>query len=394
MTIPQAGIEAIRERFDEAEVITKDAASEGETQPIEVPFKICTAREILESDRQVQWVLYPYIEADATTLMSGEPGTLKSFTALDWACRAAAGLPAISQRHRMPPQRVLLISAEGKGLKQRLGGWLRHNREALDGDSNTIWPLIEENLRIIERPIDLSSDQTITFLLEYFATAAFSPNFIIVDTLTRNSSGNVEESNTAAQKFLNQLDRELRTRFNCAVLLIHHLGKDPGKGARGPSSLVANTEAEIIVRRPDPEKLSIIVEFGRVKDSEPPPPFRLDGKIVATRYCDGFGQPLTTLVMTASDGSIKFGPMQKVPVGKNQRKLLDALLAAESKSPCQSYSDEKVREIALAAGIESKRTSEAIGSLAEKGYLEALDGSHYRFNPTGTKKGSGEDEQR
>ncbi len=363
--------------------VPKDAAS---ADPVALAAERCripikTLREVLREHQPPSYVLRPYIEANATTLMSGEPGTFKSFIALDWACRAAAGLPAVGQMHAEPPQRVLLIFAEGKGLQRRLSGWLRSQAKG-STDTNGVAAMVEKHLSLIERPINLSSEKTLAALVAELDARRFEPDLVVVDTLTRNSDGCVEESNSHAQKFLNQLDREIRGRYGSAVLLIHHLGKDPGKGARGPSSLVANTEAEIIVSHDDKDKRIVRVEFGRVKDTESPAPFALQGKIVPTRYLEG-DKEITTLVMVQAELSVRGDGKRKIG-GKNQKKLLDALETDRQQHGARAYTQTELRKLAEEAGLDTRRITEVIESLVEHKvlvYTEDLSCYQYISSP-------------
>jgi hypothetical protein len=365
------GLAEVQNAFENAELILPrtDEDQAVVARPASY-FKISSAREILEQERRVQWVLYPYIESDATTLMSGERGTLKSFIALDWACRAALGVPAIGY-HSVGPKRVLFISAEGKGLQARLSGW--RNYHFPEGFGESTQTLFDTNLRFIERPVNLSQVDTLEKLQSDLAQLSFEPEFIIVDTLTRNSDGRIEESNSVAQQYLCQIDAAIRTRYRCAILLIHHVGKDAGRGHRGPSSLADNTEAELFVSRPDAKQLSAEITFGRVKDREPPAPFGLDAKVVDTGMRDGFDLPITTLVMVQGQQSLKSSSKPKL--GKHPITLLSAIQANYDNDEKVDYLDMELRQILKAAGVDRKRHTDTIKSLTDSRYLaEVADG--------------------
>jgi hypothetical protein len=377
MTASKTGIGAVKDAFENAqEVLPQPERDEHVTGPNS--FKIYSAREILASERRVQWILYPYIEADATTLMSGERGTYKSFIALDWACRAAAGIPAIGYPMSVGPKRVLFISAEGKGLQQRLQGWLNGNRVV--ETSGDVEELLDKNLRFVEQPVNMGSGEALRKLKADLARLSFDPDFIVVDTLTRNSDGNIEESNSRAQQYLCQLDSEIRARYRCAILLIHHLGKDHGRGHRGPSSLANNTEAEMIVSRPHADVKSALVEFGRVKDSEPPKPFWLDAKTIETGKLDGFDQPITSLVMLQGRGSHSERLRPKL-TGKNQQALLAALGVGYESNATTCYSSFQLRQLLKVADVDRQRHPEAIKALTKGGYLKEVSEDKYLFVP-------------
>ncbi len=377
MIVTKSGISHVRELFENAPEIALPLESDAHVGDAPIFYKIYSAREILAVERRAQWILYPYIEADATTLMSGERGTFKSFIALDWACRAAAGLPAIGQAHTVGSKRVLLISAEGKGLRQRLQGWIAYN-----DPSGGITEILDENLHFIEQPVKMNSSEALGALTTDLANMSYAPDFIIVDTLTRNSDGSIEESNSAAQRYLCQLDSELRARYKCAILLIHHLGKDASRGHRGPSSLANNTEAEITVSRPGADELSALVTFGRVKDSEPPEPFRLDAISIETGMQDAFDLPITTLVMVQGQGSSSEVSRPKLS-GKNQQALLSALREGYKRDGLTDYTKQALGSLLKAQGVDRQRFGDTIKALTKGGYLEKVSDDQFRFMESG-----------
>ena len=69
---------------------------------------------------------------------------------------------------------------------------------------------------------------------------------IIIDTLARHHTGD-ENSATEMSSFIGNLD-QLREEFNAAVVVVHHSGKDPSRGARGSSAFRAALDHEILVR--------------------------------------------------------------------------------------------------------------------------------------------------
>jgi hypothetical protein len=66
-----------------------------------------------------------------------------------------------------------------------------------------------------------------------------SPGLIIIDTLARNFGGGDENSAKDMNTFVAGLDK-LKNEFpNASVLVVHHSGKDSGRGPRGNSALFA-----------------------------------------------------------------------------------------------------------------------------------------------------------
>ncbi|MFA5677387.1 MAG: AAA family ATPase [Pseudomonas sp.] len=69
-----------------------------------------------------------------------------------------------------------------------------------------------------------------------------TPQLIVIDTLARNFSGD-ENSAGDISKFINHLD-EIRFRWGASVLIVHHSGKNPGRGSRGSTALTGAVDAE------------------------------------------------------------------------------------------------------------------------------------------------------
>ncbi|MDK6410753.1 AAA family ATPase, partial [Escherichia coli] len=67
---------------------------------------------------------------------------------------------------------------------------------------------------------------------------------IVVDTFSRTFVGN-ENSTEDAMKFHNAVD-VLAQRYSCAVVVVHHSGKDEARGMRGSSAMYAAADTVII----------------------------------------------------------------------------------------------------------------------------------------------------
>jgi hypothetical protein len=92
-------------------------------------------------------------------------------------------------------------------------------------------------------------------------------SLLVVDTLARNFGGGDENSNRDMSLFVAVLD-DLKSRYGCSVLLVHHSGHgDAGRG-RGASALKGAVDAEFGVRR-DGEQRSLLF-CTKMKDAPKP----------------------------------------------------------------------------------------------------------------------------
>lgn len=318
-----------------------------------------SALEIAAQRTTATWLLKPHIERGAMILMFGAEGTLKSFAALDMALQVAAkGDP------------VVFLHAEGRGLWKRLRAWCAYNRPGQD------WQTTLNGLPFlaVERPLNLSSGAVVLELVKAIDATTRKPALIVDDTMTRNSDGNIERSNEDATAYLNQLDSQIRARYGAAIILIHHIGHSNKDRARGPFSLIANTDANFLFERPDLTKLLVTVRSGRMKDCAPPPPFTLEAEVITI---DGeFEEDRSSVTSLAIRPSAQAPTnIRRPPAGKNQQLLLGALREHVRNTGNDVISSLDVITMARTQGIGRNRLSEIRASLVRDGWItDALGG--------------------
>ncbi len=72
--------------------------------------------------------------------------------------------------------------------------------------------------------------------------ADFRPDIVVVDTLSEAITGQDENAAAVASLVMAQAGR-IRRAFSATVILVHHLGKDSAKGARGSSVFASGADA-------------------------------------------------------------------------------------------------------------------------------------------------------
>ncbi len=291
--------------------------------------------------------------------MYGAEGTLKSFVALHWALSIA-----------LAGHSVIYLHAEGRGLWKRLRAWCLANHPDREWDD----VLATVPWYAVQRPLNLSSAAEVATLIAAIETCGRRPALVVVDTITRNSDGAVERSNEDATAYLNFLDQQIRTRYRSSVIFVHHIGHTNKDRARGPYTLTASTDANFRFERPDPIALSVTVYSGRMKDSEPPPPFTIDAQVISIPGCfEEDGTSVTSLAARHSDRApVVF---KAPPKGKNQQLLLGALREHVRKSGTPLISTIDLRAIGIAQGLTRKRLPEVRASLERDGWIrEAVGG--------------------
>jgi hypothetical protein len=330
-----------------------------------------SALEIATTPASANWLLKPYVERMANILMVGAEGTFKSILALHWALTIA-----------MSGELVIYLSAEGRGLWKRLRAWAIHHYP-MQPWSQT---LNDAAFLALERPINLSSADTIALLTDTIDRLGRKPVFVVNDTITRNSDGGVERSNEDAMMYLNGQDQQIRARYGASVLLIHHVGHGARDRARGPFSLIASTDANFLLERPDVTRPLVTVKAGRMKDCEPPPPFELEAHVVTLDELDEDGNPETSIVLRPT-GNL---PMSRPALtGKNQKSLL-AELERLAALPGQVgiWTEGQLREIGRGLGMGKQSARDAVLSLRTlKYFTETVGGSRLSHFPASGQKG-------
>lgn len=164
-----------------------------------------------------------WLTLDSLAVLFGPPGLGKSFVAVDLAYRVAYGMPWFDSSP-ITSGPVVYVAAEGTaGLKLRRRAWLEGYGRG-KGDAPVTWLPMSVNL--------LDDIQAATVADE---AARREAKLVVIDTLNRTSPGG-DEGAEAMGRYVRSADR-IREATGACVLVVHHVGKDATRGARGHSSL-------------------------------------------------------------------------------------------------------------------------------------------------------------
>lgn len=206
-------------------------------------FRFLRAADLMREQR-VGWRVLDVIPRRGLVVMWGAPGSGKSFAAFDIGAAIARGNKYRGKR--VKKGLVLIIAAEGD-LTSRTMAYIRENNLAEDE---------LENLLIMQRAVNmLDPHQDMDDLLETMQMVTDSVGeelaLVIVDTLNRVMPGGNENASEDMGAVISNA-KKIEEQFQCAVMFIHHSGKDETKGSRGHSSLKGAMDAEIsIIRNED-----------------------------------------------------------------------------------------------------------------------------------------------
>lgn len=327
-----------------------------------------SAGDMMACTAPTTWCIRDVIECDTLATMVGEPGTFKSFLALDWSASLATGTDW--EGHRVERCPVLYVAGEGHGgIGRRLKAWSIANRISLD----------DAQLYVSSRAAALNCNdgfQSVVAAVDELGDVR--PGLIVVDTLARNYQGD-ENSATDMGAFVAAVD-ELRRPFGASVLIVHHCGVGATDRGRGSTALHGAVDWQWMVSR---EPGCSVFRCTKSKDSEPPTPFAMRIETVDIGLVDPVdGRPITSAVLRLADLPT---PREK-GAGGNQVRAMSALrkLYAQARTNLTKQGrdpDDALVDLARwkeAADLDRKRFSEVKTALADRGLI-LIEHPHVRL---------------
>ncbi len=268
------------------------------------------------------WLIRGLLPARESMFVFGQPGSGKSFIALDAMLHVAAGRDWLGRR--VEQAGVVYIAAEGgPALRTRVRAAIEHHGFAIDIPFG-----------LITRAPDLGRvDGDIARLIAAIRTQTQhwspGPRAIVIDTMTRTTVGADESSSVSMGIFAKNMSR-LATAFEGVVIAIHHPGKDDDRGTRGSSLLQASADAVWRISRDEEgiRELTIV----KMKDGKDGDAFRFALRTL-TRDDEKARDPVTTCVVewkpaAISDRAVASGP-DLSPPQTSVLVLLADVIAAE-----------------------------------------------------------------
>lgn len=256
----------------------------------------------------IQWLVRGVLPVSGLGAIYGPPGCGKTFLALDLGAAVSNGRQWFG--HRVKPAPVCYVALEGEaGIAQRVRAYRERNRDALG------------SMHFVTGSFSLLRMQDTAALANAIRDAEASGGLIIIDTLNRAAPGEDENSPDGMGRILAGC-KGLLHAVGGAVLLVHHSGKDSGRGPRGHSSFLAAIDAGIEVMNNDGRREW---RAAKVKDGGDGAIFRFKLDPVELGQ-DDEGEPVTSCVVsTEGDGAPVLTRNRKPPTGGNQRIIWNAL---------------------------------------------------------------------
>lgn len=312
--------------------------------------------DIVDENREPEWLLHRILEAKVVAVLAGPRASFKSFIALDWAMRVA-----------LDETPVAILSGEGGGLGRRVKAWM----QTYGGGRN----LRELPVLALERPLNLNREEEMSLLVQAIDEAGIRPALVVIDTLSKFSAGMDENSNQEVAAYLSQVSRFLRERYEASVLIVAHSGHGDADRPRGASALMANPDAEYIVKRAAQPPTHVEVTRQRFKDTGELPNLAYEAEVIDLGAADRYGERLTSLVMRETTTKTERPITDQLPQGKAKRTLLLALRERQKRSESTLvWTIEELRAIGRECGLSRQSVHDAVENLVLSPFLTATVG--------------------
>lgn len=321
-------------------------------------FHFLPASSLCSEPKPTSWLVKPFIDAGSFVDLFGDSGSMKSFLALDLGLCVAANISWHGHAVRQTGP-VFCIMGEGfAGVNRRIKAWANHHETDLQ----------EIPFFVSDRPaqfLDKQSAGEVIQSVDDLCRTHGNPALVIVDTLNRNFGPGDENSTADMTRFISTIDGALRSRYQCAVLIIHHSGLAAAERARGASALRAALDWEYRLQKNTDGTRTLTCT--KAKDhAEPPTISFMPETITLEGWVDpDDGEVMTSCVLRRVEGV----SATKRPLSGAKKVAFDALA---------SVGDEHVhidtwRDAAYRAGISATSSMDAKRKAFKRAVSELRD---------------------
>lgn len=265
-------IATLRRRLNEAgaDIAPPDAAEDfdawDEVEPAEERSRWnFLSLDDVESLPPPKWLVPGVLTEGSLAAIYGAPESGKSFLAVDMSMAIAGGI----DWHGRQVERggVLYIAAEGApGLGKRFRAWKADRCAQGRGF----------DLHLMRDDLNLAAEKDggVRAFVQAVADELGPLRLIVIDTLNQTAAGADENSAKDMGRYIASM-KLLRNATGAAVVVVHHSGKDLGKGMRGSSALLGAMDTTVEVERASDGR-SIKVAVKKQKDAEREPAMRFN----------------------------------------------------------------------------------------------------------------------
>lgn len=334
-------------------------------------FKFLSAHSLVEVPPKPNWIIKSYLDDKSLGMIFGEPGCMKSFVVLGMGLCVASGTDWQGNPIRSKGV-VFYIAGEGfSGLSKRLLAWSIDNKVNL---KDVPFFVSNRSAQLLEK----SGVQEVISEIEELKEKYGSPVLIIIDTLNRNFGSGDENSTEDMTTFVHVIDSHIKSRYGCAVLIVHHSPLNDKDRARGNSALRASLDWEYKLL----EKSGGVRELSptKVKNYEYPEKICFTPKSV---QLDGWleedGKVMTSCVLIKNETTNgNQSPSKKLT--DPQKVALNVLLNLEKiNENLDGIHIDEWRQAAYDAGISKTDTAESKKKAFQRAIKELIDNEIVEF---------------
>ena len=300
----------------------------------------------------VEFLVDGLIPERSFAMIYGQPGSGKSFLAIDMALSVAHGVDWQGKKVKQGP--VLYIAGEGMGgFSKRWKAWSKHH-----GLEN------EPDMYLLPVAVNMMDEQDVARLVLTVEEMGREWALVIIDTVARAIAGADENAAQSIGMFVQSCDR-VREAAGGTMLAVHHSGKDSSRGARGSNALLGALDTSVVVGKLD-DVVTIKVE--KQKDAEPIDEMSFNMVSVSVGVTD------TSIVLERTDAPAA-RPKRKKPLAASHQRALTALqnLCAERgvRVPVSSWHEVHIRDC---PDTSASTRATARDALVDNGYVIIADG--------------------
>lgn len=275
-----------------------------------------------------KWIVDGVLPETGSAMVIGVSGSGKTFLVMDMMASIALGRPW--RGRKVKRGRVMYIAAEGAGgVRKRLKAYKDHYKVSFGRSLG----VISDTPNLLQQ-----DDIALAESINRYGGAAV----IVIDTLAQVTSGADENTSSDMGKALSRC-KALQAATGALIILVHHIGKDASRGARGWSGMKGAMDTEIEVGRNGDARYAKIT---KQKDGEEGKifPFNLMPVVIGV---DEEFRDITSCVVNHIEDSTKVKGVK--PQGKWQEAVYKAVVALTSSEhthhPVERVIDEAIRTI-------------------------------------------------
>lgn len=163
-------------------------------------------------------------------------------------------------------------------------------------------------------------------VVQLVETTGIEFQLLVIDTLARAFGGGNENDSDAMGSFITSMGK-IQEFLSCALMVLHHSGKDLAKGLRGHSSLLGAVDTQLEILRFD-EQSKGVISLTKQKDGQDN--IRIGFEMVEVQISGsslGF-DPVVSLAVSSSDDAVNQASKKaknNAGKGRNQSIAMDSL---------------------------------------------------------------------